>query len=218
MPARLALDHLVVAAATLEQGAAWCEATLGVLPGPGGKHPLMGTHNRLLRLQGFERAYLEIIAIDPDAAAPGRVRWFDLDDEALLASIRQAPRLIHWVARCDDLDGTLATWRHAGIERGEALAASRDTPAGVLRWRIAVRPDGRRLHSGALPTLIEWGEVHPADTLPESAVRLESLALGALPDGLEAIWPPGVMRRAAPGLAAQLRTPRGGVVLESEIR
>jgi uncharacterized membrane protein YphA (DoxX/SURF4 family) len=42
-----ALDHLVIMASTLAQGVAWCEATLGVTPGPGGEHPLMGTHNRL---------------------------------------------------------------------------------------------------------------------------------------------------------------------------
>jgi hypothetical protein len=45
-----ALDHLVIMASTLAQGLAWCEATLGVTPGPGGEHPLMGTHNRLMRL------------------------------------------------------------------------------------------------------------------------------------------------------------------------
>ena len=44
------LDHLVVMATTLDQGVAWCEATLGVTPGPGGEHPLMGTHNRLLSI------------------------------------------------------------------------------------------------------------------------------------------------------------------------
>ena len=79
------LDHLVIGAATLEQGAAWCEATFGVAPGPGGKHALMGTHNRLLSLacEAFPRCYLEIIAIDPDAPAPARRRWFDLDDAAV---------------------------------------------------------------------------------------------------------------------------------------
>lgn len=30
----LALDHLVVAAASLAQGVQWCETTLGVTPGP----------------------------------------------------------------------------------------------------------------------------------------------------------------------------------------
>ena len=47
MTHRWQLDHLVVAARSLDEGAAWCEATLGIVPGPGGKHPLMGTHNRL---------------------------------------------------------------------------------------------------------------------------------------------------------------------------
>jgi hypothetical protein len=71
--AATAVDHLVVAAATLEQGVAWCEATLGVTPGPGGRHALMGTHNRLLNLgsAAFPHSYLEIIAIDPEAPAPG---------------------------------------------------------------------------------------------------------------------------------------------------
>ena len=44
------LDHLIVAAATLAEGVAWCEDMLGVTPGPGGQHPLMGTHNRLLKI------------------------------------------------------------------------------------------------------------------------------------------------------------------------
>ena len=44
------LDHLVIMANTLNEGVAWCEATLGVTPGPGGEHPLMSTHNRLLRI------------------------------------------------------------------------------------------------------------------------------------------------------------------------
>jgi hypothetical protein len=59
------LDHLVVAARTLEEGAAWVTGRLGVSMAPGGKHALMGTHNRLLSLGA--RAYLEVIAIDPDA-------------------------------------------------------------------------------------------------------------------------------------------------------
>ena len=68
------VDHLVIAADSLEQGSAWCERTLGAKPVAGGRHALMGTHNLLLQLSStaFERVYLEIIAIDPDAPAPGR--------------------------------------------------------------------------------------------------------------------------------------------------
>ena len=45
----LTLDHLVVAAATLDDGIAWCERTLGHVPQAGGRHAFMGTHNRILR-------------------------------------------------------------------------------------------------------------------------------------------------------------------------
>ena len=70
---RLALDHLVVAAASLDDGVRWCEATFGITAGPGGRHALMGTHNRLFSIAGpdFPDAYFEIIAIDPGAPPPG---------------------------------------------------------------------------------------------------------------------------------------------------
>ena len=101
------LDHLVVMADTLAQGAAWCEATLGVAAAPGGEHPLFGTHNRLLTIESpaFPLAYLEIIAINPEATgdrqtgAAGLKRWFDMDDAALREQVRaHGPRLIHWVS------------------------------------------------------------------------------------------------------------------------
>jgi Glyoxalase-like domain len=205
---RLELDHLVIGAASLDAGVAWCEAVFGVVPAPGGTHPLMSTHNRLLRIDApaFPRAYLEIIAIDPAAPPPGRARWYDLDDAGLQRRLRAGPALIHWVARVPDLDAACAAWRSAGIERGEALAASR----GSLRWRIAVRRDGARLAQGALPTLIEWGDAHPCDTLPASGVALEGLdlrgwpaAAGALPAGV------GAAAGDGPPLTARLASPAG---------
>lgn len=206
---RLELDHLVVGAATLAQGEAWCEATFGAAPAGGGAHPLMGTHNRVLRIDGpgFERAYLEIIAIDPAAAAPGRVRWYDLDDAALQDRLAHGPALIHWVARVDDLDAACAGLRAGGIERGEALSASR----GDLRWRIAVRPDGARLAQGQWPTLIEWGDAHPCDSLPASPVALRSLTVRALPPLLRAAMPGGLCAPgdAGPALEAVFATPLG---------
>lgn len=208
------VDHLVIGAATLEAGAAWCEATFGVAPGPGGKHPLMGTHNRLLALgsDAFARCYLEIIAIDPDAPAPARRRWFDLDDPTLRAALGEEPRLIHWVARCDDLAAECAALAAAGIDRGEVLAAERDTPHGLLRWRIAVRADGQRLCGGAMPTLIEWGAAHPADQLPPSALRLAALDVTALPDVAATRLPRGVCVGAA--FAAEIDSPNGRIRLE----
>lgn len=220
----IALDHLVVAAATLEQGAAWCEATLGVAPETGGRHALMGTHNRLLALAGggFADSYLEIIALDPDAPPPRRARWFGLDDAALQDSLREhGPRLLHWVARTARLDDEVAALRAAGGEPGTVLAAERATPDGVLRWRITVRDDGLPLHGGALPTLIEWQGRHPASSLPARGVALHRFEVGGLPPPLAAwldaatVACPSLVQRPFPGLAAWLDTPRGPVRLAS---
>ena len=217
----LALDHLVIATRTLAEGVAWCEATFGITPGPGGTHPLMGTHNRLVSIVSarFPRAYVEIIAIDPAATPPARRRWFDLDDAALQAVLASGPQLIHWVARCDDIEAQLRDWAGHGVDRGAAIAASRETPRGLLRWRISVRDDGARLFDGALPTLIEWGEVHPADAMPASGVVLESLQLGGLPETLRPLLAmDGVsIRSTGPALQARLTTPqRRAVLIQSE--
>jgi hypothetical protein len=214
------LDHLIIAAANLAQGVAWCEATLGVTPGPGGRHPLMGTHNRLLKIAtpAFPGAYLEIIAIDPDAPAPGRVRWFGLDEPALQAQLQQGPQLIHLVARSTMLDMHRWGLITVGHKPGDPVAASRETPAGTLSWEILVRDDGRLDCGGALPTLIQWKGPHPTDAMPDSGVTLQALALHGVPErARQVLRLAGVQVRATPGpaLTATFATPKGTMTLSS---
>jgi hypothetical protein len=219
--AAVVVDHLVVAAATLAQGVAWCEATLGITPGPGGRHELMGTHNRLFKIASasYPRAYFEIIAIDPEAPAPGRPRWFGLDDPALQQRlIDEGPRLIHFVARSSMLDmhrwGLIAV----GCKPGDPVAASRETPQGLLSWQILLREDGGLDCGGALPTLIQWPGAHPADTMPDSGVTLESLTVtGVPPRASDVLRLRGVTMQAGlgPALSATLATPLGDVTIQS---
>lgn len=228
------LDHLVVAAPTLAEGVAWCEATLGMPPGPGGEHPLMGTHNRLLSIASpaFPRAYLEIIAIQPGAPTalpPGHRRWFDLDSAALQHHLAQhGPQLVHWVARVPDVRAVLPALTALGADMdmnpGEPRSASRATPQGVLAWHITLRPDGCRPFDGCFPTLIQWGPRHPTDDMTASGVSLQAWHLGhpqagLLSDGLRAVGGPtgdGPLR-VHPGQQPQgraaLHTPRGPVAL-----
>lgn len=222
----LQLDHLVMASATLAEGAAWCKRVFGITPATGGKHAFMGTHNLLFSVacERIPNAYAEIIAIDPEGAVPNRPRWFGLDAPALRLALRGGPQLIHWVARSNDIHATSAAWRLAGLEPGAAVAAERTTPNSVLRWQIALQAGGARPFGGALPTLIEWGEVHPCDALPASGVRLDGVQLIGLPapcrgalrsvDGV-ACAELNESADRAPTLVATLMGPCGPVTLSS---
>ena len=210
---RAALDHLVVAAATLEEGEDYVESRLGARPLRGGKHAAMGTHNSLLKLG--EKIYLEVIAIDPDGVAPGRPRWFGLDTAALRAAVQGAPRLIHWVARTDDI---FAAGRACRVDCGQVHAMAR----GTFEWRITIPADGHLPGGGVLPTLIQWAdERHPTDAMPDAGIRLVALA-GAHPEPdairstLAALSLADTLKvtfAVTPRVAAMLRTARGPLVL-----
>ncbi len=211
------LDHLVVAADGLDRGAAWVEARLGVTPSGGGRHPDMGTHNRVLKL-GTGR-YLEVIAVDPQAPRPAFPRWFGLDDPAMQARLATRPRLVAWVARTPHLD-TLAEKVYGRPVRVQAMRR------GGLRWRFAFTRDGSLPGGGLLPHLIQWqAPAHPSADMPESGCTLLGLE-GAHPHpeklrsavslaGVdEVITIFAASARRPPGLRARMQTPRGTAFLD----
>jgi hypothetical protein len=107
----LTLDHLTVIAPTLAEGVAHVRACIGIDVPFGQRHAYMGTHNHLLQLGGT--VYLEIVALDPSGAPPGRARWFGLDDQnAVRADWDAGRRLRGWVARTDAIDTVLARREH----------------------------------------------------------------------------------------------------------
>jgi hypothetical protein len=220
---RSELDHLVVASSNLDAGIDWVERQLGVRPQPGGQHLAMGTHNALLKLG--PRAYLEVIAIDPEAGPPSRPRWFALDDEAMRARLATGPALITWVLRCESLASSCARVP----ELGDILSMSRDD----WHWQIAVPEDGSMPFSGVLPAAIQWSTAadgslpHPCDRLPATGCELQRLDLAhpaavlgsagivAMFRELRVVGPvdlrPGPVR-----IAATVQTPAGPVTLESK--
>ena len=190
------LDHLVVVTPTLAIGAKFVTQVLGVEPQAGGSHPLMGTHNLVLRLG--TGSYLEIIAIDPDAPRPNRRRWFALDELPSDAS----PRLATWVARTSGLDA-------AADRVARRLGNIETMTRGSLRWRITIPSDGALVQGGLVPSFIEWqSAVHPAASMRESGCSLSMLeAFHPEPDflreelgrlGLNDVLTVTPLRKAAP--------------------
>ena len=173
----LQLDHLVIAARTLEEGADFIAAKLGVEMTGGGAHPLMRTHNRLLNLWGG--AYLEVIAIDPDAESieTPRPRLFALDDPAQRERLEAGPQLVHWVVRVNR-PKLLTRWQAQYAERIPAVVPM---TRGANAWNLTIPVDGtfpawQGAGDGLLPSLIQWDTPqHPSESLPETGIALKSL-------------------------------------------
>jgi len=202
------IDHLVVAARTLEEGTQFVERLLGVETQPGGQHTRLGTHNRLLNLG--DGIYLEIIAIDPLGNAPFQPRWFGLDSPATQARLAAGPRLVHWAARTDDIERDAA--------RGPvSLGPIHPMERGAFKWRITIPADGLPPGDGVVPTLIQWDvDDHPTRRLPESGCRLQALrATHPNANAFRDLPFIDVHQDSAVRLEAVIATPSGMVTLAS---
>ena len=215
---RTRLDHVIVAARSLDEGADFVESRLGVRAPPGGRHEMMGTHNRVMALG--DSVYLEIIAVNPAMTPPARPRWFGLDDPSVILGLADSPRLLTWAVNTESLEALLASSR---IAVGEIREARRDD----LRWKVALPDDGRLGAGGFFPLCIQWQMgFHPASRMPDLGCRLQSLTLyHPYPDWLrgllEAIGADtavGIKEVGDPAMArlvARVKTPDGEVELSA---
>jgi len=158
----LTLDHIAIACETLEEGVDYVETVLGVPMAGGGKHPLFGTHNRLL---GLGDIYLEVIAVDPMSGAVPRCRWFDLN------RFSGPPRLTNWICKTNEVTTDLS---RALAGTGPMVEVSRED----LKWHITVPENGRLPLDGCAPALIDWGDFpSPATRLPDQGCGLRRLKI-----------------------------------------
>lgn len=204
------LDHLVLAADSLDEGARWLEARLGVAPMAGGQHLGWGTHNRLMQLGG--QTYLELIAPDPGQPAPSGPRPFDMDSEESRAARAARPRLVHFVLRTSDIE-------QASRALGALAAPVIRMTRGNLQWRLALAR-GFVHGVGVQPTLIQWDTPDiPAKTLPDCGVTLEALTVTGSERELAPLRGLADARvvlheGSVPGLAARLQGPAGQLLLD----
>ncbi|MEM6550141.1 MAG: VOC family protein [Pseudomonadota bacterium] len=204
------LDHLTVVAPTLREGAAHLRDCLDLDLPFGTRHLYMGTHNhRLLLGRGV---YLEVIALDPDGNAPGRPRWFGLDDQDQVRSDwEDGRRLRAWVASTDAM-GPLLACHH------EVFGEKVPLPSCDPTFDFAIPADGSLPLNGAAPSLIDRrGIAEPLSAIPDLGARLLSLtlvhpnpaAIVALYDEWKIDRPPSTMIGDKVRYRAEIETPDG---------
>jgi hypothetical protein len=125
------------------------------------------------------------------------------------------------VARTRKIEMLSRDLANFALNPGKLLAAQRDTPHGLLKWRITVRDDGRAECAGALPSLIEWEGQHPCAHMPLTGVALQGLVLRGVPTQavdvlkLSAVHTSPIDAVQNAPLTATLESPRGRVVLDA---
>ncbi len=206
------IDHLVIGAGSLTQGVDYVRDYLGVNIPYGGVHKKMGTHNHLMQLG--DNVFFEIIAINHEAEAPNRPRWYGLDDPFVKQQIEMQPTLLTWVVNTSNINELI---RQAEFSVGNAELISR----GDLSWYFGLPDDGRLLAGGMLPYVIEWQtEIHPSVNMVNLGCNIQSLEIYHphpfwLQAALESIGSVDLVKinslpkNEAPYLVAYIATPDG---------
>jgi len=162
------IDHIVVGAFELEKAKVSLEKKFGVPFSEVGRHDLMATKNRLLRMQG--NSYLELISVD-SLATTNRPRWFSLDSNETKKALTKEPKALAWVVSVENI---LHTKNNCGFETGRIIKMKR----GKFEWKLTVPDDGSLPEGGILPVLIEWSdELNPSHALVKSGVFLEKILI-----------------------------------------
>lgn len=206
----LKLDHLTVIAPTLTEGVSHVRECLDLDVPFGTRHDYMGTHNH--RLQLGDRIYLEIVALDPDGRAPGRARWFGLDDqEQVRTDWDDGRRLRGWVASTHDIQVIVS--KHDKVF-GEVVALPFNRP----EFAFSIPDDGSLPLDGGAPSLIDHqGDPTSMSDIPDMGARLLSLTLEhPHPDTVSKLYrelspdrPPDVIPGTQIRYRASIMTPSG---------
>jgi hypothetical protein len=170
------VDHVLIAVADLDQGGERLEREHGLVALGGGRHPGLGTANRIVPLG---EQYLELIAVvDETEAAGSRL------GRRVKKAVEEGRTFVDWALRTDDLEGLRARLRDAGWQLPSGWEGSRKRPDGaVLRWRT--QDLETTIGPTPIPFVIEWDVpegMHPGRlpaAHPSGATRLHKVGLGA---------------------------------------
>lgn len=141
------VDHVLLPVADLDEGAKLLRDRFGLESIAGGRHPNVGTANRIVPLGS---QYLELIAIvDPEEAAASIL------GRRVARALKDGKTFVAWALRTQDLDALRRKFQAAGSDLPPMIEGSRSRPDGeVLSWRTQY-VDSSPVPL-AIPFVIEW--------------------------------------------------------------
>ena len=163
------IDHIVVGAKNLKEGADYIENLLKSKLSPESKHNLMGTHNKVIKIG--DDCYLEVLAIDPHANSIKTDRWFNLDNPKVTNELSSLPRLLGYVV---NFDKKLINKKYLPF-----FVVERDQ----FKWKFAMpNPINEEKfpginNNGIMPNYIKWLTNKPLTNMPESNFKLETIEI-----------------------------------------
>ena len=141
----LGIDHLVIAVPDLDDATHELERRVGLAATGGGKHPALGTQNRLAWLGN---SYIELVSIADRGVAEGS--WLGVPT---IAALERGGGLVTWAAATDSIVSDVAAFRANGSGFADPTSGERERLDGrVVRWRLAI---GGELGPAEPPFLIE---------------------------------------------------------------
>lgn len=212
MSSSLRVDHVLLAVADLEVGAARLREQTGLTALPGGRHPGVGTANMIVPLG---RQYLELIAVVDESEAGTMPR-----SRRVTEAVAGGRTFAGWAVMAPSLAEVREDLARLGIATREPFAGARVRPDGVkLGWRTL-----ELVEPGASdPFFIEWdvpAGAHPGempvthDRAASGISRVQAGPGGPLLGFLGREGLPLEMVEGEPGLIAiELATPTGPLTI-----
>ena len=199
------IDHLVYATNNFEESIEWFEKASGIAPVFGGYHKDKGTKNALVKIG--RKAYLEIIAVDPQNFQIKENRWMGLD-------LIEEAKLTRWAIQSDELSKEASALKNYNKAMGEIHAGSRETSSGAqLNWKMILPLAEPEVELA--PFVIDWEDsIHPAIDLQEGCDLLTLKFSHPNPEKIHVLfsnmglhWE--VIKSDEVSIHAELETPRG---------
>ena len=157
----LGIDHLVIAVRDLDDAADELQRQVGLAATGGGRHPILGTRNRLAWLGD---TYIELVSIEDRSIAEGS--WLG---RPTIVALEHGGGLATWAIATDSIDADVTALREIGADLGDPIPGERERPDGaVVRWRLAI---GDELGPARPPFLIEHEAFSAEWTSDERAAR-----------------------------------------------